>query len=87
MYVDPADISDSEDFGINQIGTIESNGEVNEVTLIQLYTNDANPQQRITITTKLKITSVLYVANVQDMLKFSMEGEIISYPTTTVENV
>ena len=86
MYVSPNDIGDN-NFDINKIGEVEANGEVLEATLIQLYTNDASPQQRITITTKVKINSILYVANVQDMLKFSMVGTVISYPTTTVENV
>ncbi len=85
MYVDPTDISATQDFGLNQIGKIQANEETLEATLIQLYDNDETPTaQRITITTKVKITSVIYIANVQDMLKFSMTGEIIDYPTTTV---
>lgn len=86
MYVSPDDIG-SDEFDINQIGTIVSNGEVGESTLVQLYDNDASPVQRVTITTLLKITSILFVANVEDMLKFSMVGEIIAYPTTTVATI
>jgi len=88
MYVAPDEISSdiADLFAINQIGTVQSNEETFEATLIQLYDNDADPVQRITITTRVKITSVIYVANVQDMLKFSMTGEIIDYPTTTVAN-
>ena len=84
MYVDPNDISsdDNDLFALNQIGRVQSNEEVTEATLIQLYDNDKG--DRITITTQVKITSIIYVANVQDMLKFSMTGEIISYPTTTI---
>ncbi len=86
MYLSPADISSdpSDEFALNQIGTINTNGEVFESTLIQLYDNDASPQQRVTITTKVKITSILFVANVQDMMKFQMVGEIIEYPTISV---
>lgn len=86
MYLSPNDIG-SDNFDINQIGTIQSNGEVLEATLVQLYDNDETPTRRVTITTLVKITSALYVANVQDMMKFSMTGEIISYPTTTVATI
>ena len=81
MYVSPDDIGSSS-FDINTIGNVESNEEVIEATLIQLYDNQNN--QRITILTKVKIISSLYVANVQDLLKYRMTGEIIEYPTTTV---
>ncbi len=86
MYVSPNDISATEDFGINQIGTINTNSEVLEATLIQLYENDASPVQRVTITTKVKVISALYIANVQQMMKFSLSAQIIDYPTTTVAN-
>ena len=84
MYVAPDDISsDTNDlFAINQIGRVQSNEEVTDVTLIQLYDNDKG--NRITITTQVKITSTMYIANVQDMLKFAMTGRITDYPTITV---
>ncbi len=86
MYLSPNDIG-NEEWDINQIGRVGSNLEVAEVTLVQLYDNDEDPVKRVTITTKVIITSAIYVANVQDMMKFSMTGKIIEYPTTTVATI
>lgn len=81
MYVSPDDIG-SDVFDINQLGNIQSNEEVTEATFIQIYNNSNG--QTITITTQVKISSILFVANVSDLLKFRMVGEMIDYPTTVV---
>lgn len=81
MYVSPDDIG-PDVFDINQLGSIQSNEEVTEATFIQIYNNPNG--QTITITTQVKISSILFVANVSDLLKFRMVGEMIDYPTTVV---
>jgi len=81
MYVSPDDIG-SNNFDINQLGSIQSNEEVTEATFLQIYNNPNG--QTLTITTQVKISSIQFVANVQDLLKFRMVGEMIDYPTTVV---
>lgn len=83
MYVSEADLG-TNDWDINTIGTIKANGEVLEATMVQLSDNDESPARRITKTTKVKIESALFVTNVQDLIKYSMSGQIIEYPTVTV---
>ena len=86
MYLSPLDISSTADFGLNLIGTVRDVSpdvsEVIEATMVQLYDNDNGI--RVTITTKIKVTGSTYLANVQDLIKFRLTGEVIEYPITTV---
>lgn len=81
MYVHPDDIG-IEEWDINQIGTVNANGEVLEAVLIQSYPNENG--DTITITTDVKVTSALYIANVEDLLKFRLTAQVIDYPTTVI---
>lgn len=81
MYLSRQDIG-TDPWDINQIGTVQSNGETLEATMLQTY-QDGNGNV-VTITTIVKVISALYQANVEDLVKFRLTAEIIDYPTTTV---
>jgi len=81
MMMSATDISGTT-FGINTIGDHEAKGEVLEASFIQTYTNNAS--QSIAITTLLKIIRAIPVAVVEDLVKFRLSAEIISYPTMVV---
>jgi len=83
MYLKSSDIGNGT-HQINNIGNVLANGEVGEVVLLQQYNNTESNSKQVTVTTKLKIISSNLVGNVEQLLQFSLVGEIIEYPTLVV---
>lgn len=83
MYLKSSDIGNGT-HQINNIGNVLANGETAEVVLLQQYNNTESSSKQVTVTTKLKIISSNLVGNVEQLLQFSMVGEIIEYPTLVV---
>ena len=81
MFLDSNDIG-AAPHDVNVIGDHDSNGEVNEASFIQTYTNDA--AETVTITTLLKITNIVPVGFKENLVKLKMVAEIIDYPTMAV---
>jgi len=81
MYLKSSDIGNGT-HQINNIGNELENGEVGEVVLLQQYNNTNS--ETLTITTKMKVISIAPLAFVEDLVKFSMVGEIIEYPGMVV---
>ena len=83
MYLDSDDIG-SAPHDVNVIGDHDSNGEVNEASFLQSYTNDAAVPETVVITTLLKITNIAPVGFKENLVKLKMAAEIIDYPTMVV---
>ncbi len=83
MYLKASDIGNGS-HQINNIGNVFENGEVAEVVLLQQYNNTAASNNLVTVTTKLKIISSNLIGNVEQLIQFSLVGEIIEYPTLVV---
>ena len=81
MYVSPDDIG-TDAWDINHLGRIDTNEEVLEATFLQIYGNPNG--DTITITTKVKVVDALYIANVQDLLKFRLTAQPIEYPQVVI---